>query len=43
VTPDEPHLQSLFPAPEIDIDLAVAEKKIDAVYVTGFQKERWGE
>jgi aspartate carbamoyltransferase catalytic subunit len=45
VTPDEPHQQSLFPGPEIDIDLAVAvaEKKIDAVYVTRFQKERWGE
>src|SRR5260221_7174390 len=45
VTPDEPHQQSLFPGPEIGIDLAVAvaEKKIDAVYVTRFQKERWAD
>jgi aspartate carbamoyltransferase catalytic subunit len=45
VTPEEPHQQSLFPGPEIDIGLAVAvaEKKIDAVYVTRFQKERWAE
>src|ERR1700736_1813994 len=47
VTPDEPHQQSLFSGPEVDLDLAVAaavsEKKIDAVYVTRFQKERWAE
>jgi aspartate carbamoyltransferase catalytic subunit len=45
VTPEEPHQQSLFSGPEIGIDLAaaVAEKKIDAVYVTRFQKERWSE
>ncbi|HEY6259594.1 MAG TPA: hypothetical protein VIY51_27780 [Xanthobacteraceae bacterium] len=43
VTPEEPHQQSLFSGPEIDLDLAVAEKKIDAVYVTRFQKERWAE
>ena len=50
VTPEEPHQQSLFSGPEIGRDLAVAlaekkvaEKKIDAVYVTRFQKERWGE
>jgi aspartate carbamoyltransferase catalytic subunit len=45
VTPEEPHQQSLFAGPEIGIDLAVAisEKKIDAVYVTRFQKERWAE
>ncbi len=50
VTPEEPHQQSLFSGPEIGRDLAVAlaekkvaEKKIDAVYVTRFQKERWAE
>jgi aspartate carbamoyltransferase catalytic subunit len=43
VTPDEPHQQSLFSGPEIDLDLALADKKIDAVYVTRFQKERWAE
>ena len=43
VTPEEPHQQSLFAGPEIKIDLAAAEKKIDAVYVTRFQKERWTE
>jgi aspartate carbamoyltransferase catalytic subunit len=40
VTPDEPHQQSLFSGPEINLDRALAEKKIDAVYVTRFQKER---
>ncbi len=39
VTPDEPHQQSLFS--EAELDLAVVERKIDAVYVTRFQKERW--
>ena len=43
VTPEEPHQQSLFSGPEIDLECAVAEKKIDAVYVTRFQKERWAE
>jgi aspartate carbamoyltransferase catalytic subunit len=43
VTPEEPHQQSLFSGPEIKIDIAAAEKKIDAVYVTRFQKERWTE
>jgi aspartate carbamoyltransferase catalytic subunit len=45
VTPEEPHQQSLFSGPEIGVDLAaaVAAKKIDAVYVTRFQKERWAE
>jgi aspartate carbamoyltransferase catalytic subunit len=42
VTPDEPHQQSLFSGPEIDRNVLV-EKKIDAVYVTRFQKERWAE
>jgi aspartate carbamoyltransferase catalytic subunit len=41
VTPEEPHQQSLFSEPELD--LAVVERKIDAVYVTRFQKERWNE
>ncbi len=41
VTPDEPHQQSLFAGPEIELDRGVVEKKVDAVYVTRFQKERW--
>jgi aspartate carbamoyltransferase catalytic subunit len=41
VTPEEPHQQSLFAGPEIELD--VVEKKVDAVYVTRFQKERWTE
>jgi aspartate carbamoyltransferase catalytic subunit len=47
VTPDEPHQQSLFSGPEIERDvgrdLGMLEKKIDALYVTRFQKERWTE
>lgn len=45
VTPDEPHQQSLFSGPEIGTsrDIGLAEKKIDAVYVTRFQKERYAE
>ena len=47
MTPDEPHQQSLFSGPEIERDLSrdlgMAEKKVDAVYVTRFQKERWAE
>jgi aspartate carbamoyltransferase catalytic subunit len=42
VTPDEPHQQSLFSGPEVDYGVLV-QKKIDAVYVTRFQKERWSE
>jgi aspartate carbamoyltransferase catalytic subunit len=42
VTPDEPHQQSLFSGPEIDRGV-LADRKIDAVYVTRFQKERWVE
>jgi aspartate carbamoyltransferase catalytic subunit len=42
VTPEEPHQQSLFAGPEIDYGVLV-QKKIDAVYVTRFQKERWAE
>src|SRR5713226_2219259 len=34
VTPDEPHQQSLFAGPEIELDRGVVEKKVDAVYVT---------
>ena len=41
MTPEEPHQQSLFSGGEIDLDIAVADRKIDAVYVTRFQKERW--
>src|SRR5271154_5157600 len=42
VTADQPHQLSLYAEPEIDYGL-VLEKKIDAVYVTRFQKERWTE
>jgi aspartate carbamoyltransferase catalytic subunit len=41
VTPEEPHQQSLFAAEDLDPDLGVVDKKVDAVYVTRFQKERW--
>jgi hypothetical protein len=43
VTPEEPHQQSLFSGPEIDGDLGVVNKKVDALYVTRFQKERWAD
>jgi aspartate carbamoyltransferase catalytic subunit len=43
VTPKEPHQQSLFAGAEIKLDSDVVDKKIDAVYVTRFQKERWIE
>jgi aspartate carbamoyltransferase catalytic subunit len=47
VTPDEPHQQSLFSGPEIERDvvrdIGMLEKKVDALYVTRFQKERWAE
>jgi len=42
VTADQPHQLSLIPDPAIDYELLV-QKKIDAVYVTRFQKERWAE
>jgi aspartate carbamoyltransferase catalytic subunit len=42
VTPDRAHQPSLFAGSEIDYGLIV-QKKIDAVYVTRFQKERWTE
>ena len=42
VTADQPHQLSLIPDPEIDYGFLV-QKKIDAVYVTRFQKERWAE
>jgi aspartate carbamoyltransferase catalytic subunit len=40
VTPDEPHQPSLFSGQEVDYGLII-QKKVDAVYVTRFQKERW--
>jgi aspartate carbamoyltransferase catalytic subunit len=45
VTPEVPHQQSLFSGAEIGggRDLGLVEKKIDAVYVTRFQKERYAE
>ncbi len=42
VTADQPHQLSLYAEPEVDYGLVV-QKKIDAVYVTRFQKERWTE
>jgi aspartate carbamoyltransferase catalytic subunit len=41
VTPREPHQRSLFSGTELEIDAGIVDKKIDAVYVTRFQKERW--
>ncbi len=41
VTADQPHQLALIPEPE-DYGVIV-QKKIDAVYVTRFQKERWAE
>jgi aspartate carbamoyltransferase catalytic subunit len=47
VTPEEPHQQSLFSGPEIERDvvrdLLMVDKKVDALYVTRFQKERWAD
>jgi aspartate carbamoyltransferase catalytic subunit len=42
VTSDQPHQLSLYAEPEIDYGL-VLKQKIDALYVTRFQKERWNE
>ncbi|MFZ0421291.1 MAG: hypothetical protein WAL80_00275 [Xanthobacteraceae bacterium] len=42
VTANQPHQLSLYAEPEVDYALVV-EKKIDAVYVTRFQKERWAD
>jgi aspartate carbamoyltransferase catalytic subunit len=53
-TPEEPHQPALFSGPEFALSLdagngspeadeAALRKKIDAVYVTRFQKERWAE
>ncbi len=43
VTPEEPHQQSLFSGPELETNIDVVGKKVDAVYVTRFQKERWAD
>jgi aspartate carbamoyltransferase catalytic subunit len=42
VTANQPHQLSLIPDPEIDYG-PLLHQKIDAVYVTRFQKERWAE
>lgn len=43
VTSDKPHQQSLFSGSEV-VDHGLAfQKKVDAVYVTRFQKERYSE
>jgi aspartate carbamoyltransferase catalytic subunit len=41
VTPDEPHQLSLYPDSQMNVPINLAHKKIDVVYVTRFQKERW--
>jgi aspartate carbamoyltransferase catalytic subunit len=41
VTSDQPHQLALIPEPEKHED--IVRQKIDAVYVTRFQKERWSE
>src|SRR5215831_13030297 len=43
VTPEEPHQQSLFSASELETNVDVVGKKVDAVYVTRFQRERWSD
>jgi aspartate carbamoyltransferase catalytic subunit len=43
VTPEEPHQQSLFSGPELESNAEAVGKKVDAVYVTRFQKERWAD
>jgi aspartate carbamoyltransferase catalytic subunit len=43
VTPDEPHQLSLYPDSPLNAAINLAHKKIDVVYVTRFQKERWQE
>jgi aspartate carbamoyltransferase catalytic subunit len=44
VTPDKPHQLSLIPSVELEENADVKiRKKIDAFYVTRFQKERWSE
>jgi aspartate carbamoyltransferase catalytic subunit len=44
VTPEKPHQLSLIPNVEFDEGADVKiRKKIDAIYVTRFQKERWTE
>src|SRR4051794_19478373 len=43
VTPQEPHQQSLFAGEDLALDADVVDRKVDAVYVTRFQKERWAD
>ena len=43
VTPEEPHQQSLFAGSELETNSDAVGKKVDAVYVTRFQKERWAD
>ncbi len=42
VTASQPHQLSLIPDPEVDYG-PLLQQKIDAVYVTRFQKERWSD
>jgi aspartate carbamoyltransferase catalytic subunit len=44
VTPDEPHQLSLMPNVDIAADVKINKiRKIHAMYVTRFQKERWAD
>jgi aspartate carbamoyltransferase catalytic subunit len=42
-TPDEPHQPALFSGPDFEFRFKLRKDKIDALYVTRFQKERWAE
>ena len=42
VTANQPHQLSLIPDPDVDYG-PLLQQKIDAVYVTRFQKERWSD
>jgi aspartate carbamoyltransferase catalytic subunit len=42
VTSDQPHQLSLYSDPDVDYG-PLLQKKIDALYVTRFQKERWAD
>src|SRR5205085_3758241 len=43
VSPEKPHQLSLMSTDVVDISVTVNLSKIDVVYVTRFQKERWTE
>src|SRR4029077_11392629 len=43
VTPEEPHQQSLFSGPELGSSSDGIDRKVAAVSVPRFQKERWAD